>query len=84
MKMVMSLKMFCKLHDYIFLRYVLLIWKCKIGNLHAEMARSANLIKGDYHKQIFKLWSVKLKPYNTLSLGQLRATVPVPFTCSLA
>lgn len=84
MKMVMSLKMFFNLRNYIFLRYVLLIWKCKIGNLHAEMARSANLIKANYHKHILKLWSVKLKPYNTLSLRQLRATVLAPFTCSVA
>lgn len=45
------------------IRYLLLICKCKIGSLHAEMARSTTLIKADYHKQIFKLWSVKLKPY---------------------
>jgi hypothetical protein len=62
MQVVMSLKMLFKLHNYIFVRYLLLIWKCKISNMHSEVARNANLIKADYRKQIFKLWSVKLKP----------------------
>jgi hypothetical protein len=43
-----------KLHNYIFLRYLLLKWECKIGKLNAEMAMSASLIKADYHKQILK------------------------------